>query len=172
VHVLVHQRARRDISLVALGDGDQRQRLIALSRALDVDEYVHFAGWVSTSDLLRYLTVTDIGLTPDPSNELNNRSTTIKTMEYMAMGKPVVAFDTLETRVTAGEAALYATPNLVEDFADKIEVLLEDGNRRLAMGAIGRQRVEQELCWERSQATLWRAYERLFPVGLAPDVSA
>lgn len=175
MQVLVHQRGRRDVSFVLLGDGDQRQRLVTLSRALDLERYVHFAGWVTRSDLLRHLTVTDIGLTPDPSNELNDRSTMIKTMEYMAMSVPVVAFDTPETRVTAGEAALYATPNRVDDFADKIEILLGDGDRRRAMGAVGRRAVEQDLCWERSRPALWSAYEQLFPAagGLPrPDPAA
>src|SRR5262249_9705471 len=144
MHALVHERGRRDVSLVVLGDGDQRQGLIALSQALGLDDDVQFTGWVTRSDLLRYLTVADIGLTPEPRNALNDRTTTIKTMEYMALSKPVVAFDTPETRVTAGEAALYATPNLVGDFAERIEMLLEDSARRLAMGAIGRQRIEQE----------------------------
>jgi len=40
-----------------------------------------------------------------------------KTMEYMAFGLPTVAFDLRETRVSAGDAALYAVPNKVEDFA-------------------------------------------------------
>jgi glycosyltransferase involved in cell wall biosynthesis len=68
--------------------------------------------------------VTDIGLIADPKNELNEFSTMLKTMEYMAMGKPIVAFDLAETRFSAQDAALYATPNIVEDFANKIDLLL------------------------------------------------
>src|SRR5262249_30665199 len=55
---------------------------------------------------------------------------------------------------------LYATPNLVEDFADKIETLLDDEAQRLRMGALGRQRVEKELNWDRSSERLIQAYER------------
>ena len=40
-----------------------------------------------------------------------------KTMEYMAFGLPVVAFDLNETRVSAGDAAVYATPNEVDELA-------------------------------------------------------
>ena len=40
-----------------------------------------------------------------------------KTMEYMAFGLPVVAFDLRETRVSAGDAAVYATPNEVNELA-------------------------------------------------------
>ena len=67
---LVHMRKRHDISLVLMGDGDQLPALKALTQQLNLEDVVHFAGWVAKTDLLRYLTVTDIGLSPDPSNEL------------------------------------------------------------------------------------------------------
>lgn len=163
LHELVHKRGRQDVSLALMGEGDQLQPLKDLAHKLDLDDYVNFTGWVGKEDLLRYLTVTDIGITPDPSNELNDHSTMLKTMEYMAMGKPIVAFDTPETRHTAREAVLYAKPNLVDDFADQIETLLDDEQLRRTMGAYGRQRVEQELCWDRTKVHLWHAYEALFP---------
>jgi glycosyltransferase involved in cell wall biosynthesis len=94
----------------------------------------------------------------------------IKTMEYMAMEKPVVAFDLAETRSSAQDAALYATPNLVEDFADKIEVLLDDEHLRLKMGAIGRKRIEEELNWNHSTKRLLLAYELLFSRNIETSV--
>jgi glycosyltransferase involved in cell wall biosynthesis len=163
LHELVHKRGRQDTGLILMGDGDQLAILQALTHKLELDAYVHFAGWVTLPEMLRYLTVADIGLSPDPSNELNDRSTMLKTMEYMAMGKPVVAFDLPETRFSAQDAALYATPNRVEEFADKIEQLLDDEELRLRMGAYGRQRIEEVLCWDRTQQNLRRAYDLLFP---------
>src|SRR5207237_7460830 len=105
---------------------------------------------------------------PDPQNGLNEYSTMIKTMEYMAMGKPAVAFDLTETRFSAQDAVLYATPNLVEDFANKIEVLLDNEELRLTMGAIGRKRIEEELSWDHSKEHLLLAYEKLFPRSSEP----
>ena len=59
------------------------------------------------------LSTADVGLCPDPKNPLNDVSTMNKTMEYMAFGLPVVAFDLRETRVSAGEAASYvASPTM------------------------------------------------------------
>ena len=49
-----------------------------------------------------------------PSNPLNDRSTMNKAMEYMALKKPVVAFNLKETRVSCGDAALYANNNSIE----------------------------------------------------------
>jgi glycosyltransferase involved in cell wall biosynthesis len=163
LHDLVHKRSRQDISLVLMGDGDQLPALRALAHALQLDEYVNFTGWVKSKDMIRYLTVADVCLSPDPQNELNEFSTMIKTMEYMAMGKPVVAFDLAETHVSAQDAALYATPNLVEDFASHIETLLDDEELRFKMGAIGRKRIEEELSWDHSKENLLLAYKTLFP---------
>ena len=64
------------------------------------------------------MSTADIGLSPDPKNALNDVSTMNKTMEYMAYELPVVAFDLVETRVSAQDAAVYATPNQVDEYAD------------------------------------------------------
>ena len=161
LHHLVHQRGRQEVALALLGDGSQIEALRALARQLRLDEFVHFHGWCSRADVLRYLSAADIGLSPDPYNALNDASTMIKTMEYMALGLPVVAYDLTETRFSAGEAALYAAPNQIEDFANQIETLLDDEALRLRMGALGRQRVEDELNWRVSSERLLYAYDRL-----------
>ncbi len=165
LHDLVYKRGRQDVSLVLMGNGDLIPALKALAHTLQLDEYVNFTGWVTSADLVRYLTVADVGLAPDPQNGLNEYSTTIKTMEYMAMGKPIVAFELVETRFSAQQAALYATPNLVEDFANKIEALLDNEELRLTMGVIGRKRIEEELSWDHTKKRLLLAYETLLPTG-------
>ncbi len=161
LHTLVHKRGRQDVSLVLMGSGDQLDELRALSKDLDLDNYVDFTGWVTGGDIIRFLTVADVGLSPDPQNGVNEFCTMIKTMEYMAMGKPVVAFDLAETHFSAQEAALYATPNSIEDFSNKIEVLLDNEELRMKMGAFGRKRIEEELSWDHSQKNLLLAYEAL-----------
>jgi glycosyltransferase involved in cell wall biosynthesis len=162
LHELVHKRQRQDIGLVLMGDGDQLLKLKNLTHDLQLNAYVHFTGWIEKEALLRYLSVATIGLSPDPSNQLNDRSTMLKTLEYMAMGLPIVAFDLPETRYSASEAALYATPNSVEDFANKVEILLENASLRQTMGAYGRQRIEDELSWNKTQNQLLNAYQQLF----------
>jgi glycosyltransferase involved in cell wall biosynthesis len=160
---LVHKRGRQDVGLVLMGDGDTGPAMRALAHRLGLDEYVKFTGWTDNRDVMRYLVASDLGLTPDPRNGLNEYCTMIKTMEYMAMGKPVVAFDLAETRWTAQDAALYATPNVIEEFADHIETLLDDEELRRKMGVFARERVEKELHWGISVQNLLRAYQTLFP---------
>ncbi len=156
---LVHKCGRQDVSLVLMGDGQHASELRVLAHQLQLDEYVHFTGWVKSDELVRYLATADIGLVPDPQNGLNEFSTMVKTMEYMAMKKPIVAFDLQETRFSAQESALYATPNIVEEFANNIEILLDDEELRARLGAIGYQRVLGELSWNNTKKNLWLAYE-------------
>jgi glycosyltransferase involved in cell wall biosynthesis len=158
---LVHKCGRQDVSIVLMGDGQHASKLKALAHELRLDEYVHFTGWVKSDRLVRYLAAADIGLIPDPQNGLSEFSTLVKTMEYMAMKKPIVAFDLQETHFSAGESALYATPNSVEEFANKIEILLDDEKLRAQMGAIGYQRVLSELSWNKTKLNLLLVYEKL-----------
>jgi glycosyltransferase involved in cell wall biosynthesis len=161
VHHLVYTRGRRDVSLVLMGGGSQLARLQSLACDLQLNAYVNFTGLTAPADVLRYLTVADIGLIPDPQNGVNEYCTMIKTMEYMALGKPVVAFDLLETRFSAQDGALYARPNLVEDFACKIETLLDNEELRRELGTAGRERVVNTLSWEQTRKNLILAYKVL-----------
>jgi glycosyltransferase involved in cell wall biosynthesis len=83
-----------------------------------------------------------------------------KTLEYMAMGVPAVAFDLEETRVSAADAALYAAPNDPAAMAELVVQLLHDPARRTAMAEAGRQRMAGPLAWRVSAENLLAAYER------------
>src|SRR5205085_7554014 len=134
------ERGRLDVSLILVGDGDCVPSLRALVHTLHLESFVNFAGWVDPEDVPRYLSTADIGLIPDLQNGMNEFCTMVKTMEYMAIGKPVVAFDLADTRFSAQEAALYAVPNQLEDVAQKIETLLDDEDTSHRIGAIGFRR--------------------------------
>lgn len=163
LHDLVQKRGRQDVSLVLVGSGNNLASIQKLVHELQLDEYVTFTGWISREDVVRYLTVADVGLIPDPQNGLNEYCTLVKTMDYMAMGKPMVAFDLAETRYSAQDTALYATPNLIEDFASKIEDLLDNEALRLHMGALARKRNDETMCWAETKKQLLFAYEVLLP---------
>jgi glycosyltransferase involved in cell wall biosynthesis len=96
---------------------------------------------------------------PDRANEMNDKSTMNKILEYMALGKPIVQFDLTEGRFSAGEASLYARKNDIRDFADKIVQLLDDAGLRARMGAIGTERVKEGLAWHHQIPNLLKAYE-------------
>ncbi|MDH3601351.1 MAG: glycosyltransferase family 4 protein [Candidatus Tectomicrobia bacterium] len=158
---LVHDLERTDFLCILIGKGDAWARLKDLAEQLDLDAYVWFTGYVSDADLLRYLCTADICVDPDPSNPFNDRSSMIKMTEYMALGKPIVAFDLPEHRVTAQDAAVYARPNDESDFAQHIAWLMDHPKRRESMGQKARERVETALAWPYQKQHLLDAYETL-----------
>jgi glycosyltransferase involved in cell wall biosynthesis len=97
---------------------------------------------------------------PDPSGPLNDVSTMNKLMEYMALGKAVVAFDLSETRVSGGDAVAYVRDDDELEFARQVDRLLDDPAERQRMGVIGQHRVATALAWEYSVAPLIDAYTR------------
>jgi glycosyltransferase involved in cell wall biosynthesis len=164
---LVNDLGRTNFYSVIVGQGDAVADLKSLTTELGLDPYVWFTGRISDEDLLKYLSTADICVDPDPSNPFNDRSTMIKMVEYMALGKPIVAFNLREHRVTAQNAAVYAHPNDELDFARQIAVLMDDPERRAAMGQIGRERVESSLAWNHQVPNLLAAYASLTSAQLA-----
>ena len=137
-----------------------------LAKDLGIADYVTFTGRAPDAELLEMLNTADVCVNPDRANDMNDRSTMNKIMEYMALGKPVVQFDLTEGRVSAGEASWYARPNDVADLAQKIVALLGDEPQRARMGAIGRERIERVLAWQHEAPRLLAAYEQLLhPTG-------
>lgn len=158
---LVYDLGKTDVLCVLIGRGDMWEELKRLARELGLEDHAWFTGFVPDEDLLRYLSTVDICVDPDPSNPFNDRSTMIKMLEYMALAKPIAAFDLPEHRVTAQGAAVYAQPNDDYALARAIAELVDDRPRREAMGALGRRRVEGALSWPHSAPRLLEAYEKL-----------
>ena len=159
--IVVRKLGRDDIAFTLIGSGDCFDDLIALRDELGLADHVEFTGRAPDELVMRIMSTADAGLSPDPKNPLNDVSTMNKTMEYMVFGLPVVAFDLRETRVSAGDAAVYVQPNDEQQYAEAIVALLDDGPRRELMGKYARQRVEQELAWGHQEVTYLGVYERV-----------
>ena len=147
LHVLVHDLGRVDSLGVLVGDGDARSDLERLTTNLGLDEHVWFTGYLDYHEWRRVLATADVCVVPDPSNPYNDRSTIVKIMDYMALGKPIVAFDLPEHRITADGAASFVPANDVRELAHGIADLIDDPARGSAMGAQGRRRVHDALSW-------------------------
>jgi glycosyltransferase involved in cell wall biosynthesis len=158
---LLYDLKRSDFHCVIMGTGDSLQDLRSLAESLQLNGCVELPGFVSDDELQSNLAAADICVDPDPSSPLNDVSTWIKVMEYMAYAKPIVAFDLKETRFSAGEAAIYVRPNEEADFATTVAQLMGEPELRNKMGAYGRRRVEEELQWNKVGRNLLKAYETL-----------
>ena len=155
---------REDWHAVFIGEGDVLPRMRTLASELGLKDEVEFPGRIPDSDVIRILSSADVCLAPDPKSPLGDVSSMNKIVEYMALGRPIVAYELVEARVSAGEAALYATANDEAAFASAISMLLDDPSLRIRMGEIGRRRVETELSWDQSEVQLLNAYERALEI--------
>jgi glycosyltransferase involved in cell wall biosynthesis len=168
LHHLIYNLSVTNFRCILVGAGDAISGLQSLSQRLSLTKHVIFTGWVKYREAIKRIISADICVAPEPCNPYNDRSTIIKMMEYMALGKPVVAFDLKEHRVTAQDAALYARPNDELDFAKRIAELMDNPGERQRMGHSGRCRVENALAWKHQEKHLLEAYVRI--CGLQPKL--
>jgi len=154
-----------------VGGGTSLDEMKALAKKLNIEDYVTFTGRVSDAELLAMLNTADVCVNPDIANEMNDKSTMNKIMEYMALGKPIVQFDLTEGRFSAQSASLYAKRNDPDDLAAKIIELVDDPQRRAEMGAFGRARVENDLEWRYESPKLLAAYQSLWSGARSPAVT-
>ncbi len=163
LHYLLYTLKRDDFYCVIMGAGDSLADLRALAAELRLGQHVELPGFVSEEDLHANLAAAEICLDPDPSSPLNDVSTWIKIMEYMAYAKPIVTFDLKETRFSAQSAAVYVKPNDESAFAKAIVTLMDDPALRKELGLFGRRRVESHLQWSVVSKELLAAYRFLLP---------
>ena len=147
-------------TLTIIGDGDARPEFEAQLNRFGVADLVKFTGWIEHKRVPQRLLAADICVDPAPASEVNRRSTMIKIAEYLAVGKPVVAYDMLETRRTAAGAALLVPPGDIDGFANQISALARDPDLRLRLAQQARERAA-DLVWDHSEAALLSTYDRL-----------
>lgn len=159
--VIVHELGRSDIAFTFMGAGDCHADLVAERDRLGLQDVVELPGRVPDATVAGVLSAATVGLCPDPKNPLNDVSTMNKTMEYMAFGLPVVAFDLAETRVSAQDAAVYVGSGEVADYARAIVDLVDRPEACAEMGRAGRERVEQALSWSHQRQAYLDVYDEL-----------
>lgn len=158
----IKERGREDIHFTCIGGGPGLKELESMKQDMGLDDMFNFTGRIPDRELLEILSTADVCVNPDRPSEMNDMSTMIKIMEYMALCKPIVQFDLKEGRYSAQEASLYAENGSVADFADKILWLIDHSSERKRMGEFGRKRVEEKLGWQYSVPNFLAAYERAF----------
>ncbi|GAH65170.1 unnamed protein product, partial [marine sediment metagenome] len=124
---IVRKKERKDIHFTCIGKGPSLNYLRKLSENMNLSSYINFTGFIPDKEVLEVLSTTDVCVNPDTPCEFNDKSTMIKIMEYMALGKPIVQFDLKEGRFSAQEASLYAKKGSVKDFSEKILMIINKG---------------------------------------------
>jgi len=161
IFFLVHVLKREDIHFVLVGGGTELEKLKKLAHELNISCYVTFPGRVPDEELMEILSTADVCVNPDAVNEMNDKSTMNKIMEYMALGKPIVQFEMTEGRFSAQKSSLYAKPNDHESLIEKIVEIIDNPQMGKRMGMYGKNRVLSRLQWKHEIPKLLAAYSAL-----------
>ena len=158
---LVHRRGRTGVRAVLMGFGDCLADLQQQCTELGLDDHVVFTGRVGPAEVTEYLSSADLGLGPDLDTPLNRYSTMNKTLEYMAFGLPTVTFDLIETRESLGGTGVLVPSGDIAAFADAVEDLLDDEDRRVEMGLAARLRAVDLMDWRAQAQTYVSVFDGL-----------
>lgn len=161
--IIRNEYKRTDIGFVLIGSGDSFDNLVDLRDELELGESVVMTGRIPWPDVVATLTAIDIGVQPDPPGGLNDHSTMNKLMDYMILGKAVVAFDLPETRVSGGDAIMYAEGDSARSLAEAVIALADDREKLHELGESARRRVNDQLAWHHQSPNLVSVYRKLFP---------
>jgi glycosyltransferase involved in cell wall biosynthesis len=147
--------------LTVVGDGTARPELERrLAAEPSLAGRVRITGRVPHEEVAGLISNADIAIDPAPGTPLNHQSTMIKISEYLAAGRPTVAYRLRETEATGGDAVRYADCGDVRDFARAVADLVRDEELRRTASQRALERAP-ELVWERSAKRLERVYEEL-----------
>lgn len=129
-----------------------------LAEALGVADHVTLPGRILYKDLHAYLALGDISVAP----KMSATEGAGKITNYMAMGLPVVTFDTPVSHEMLGEIGVYARFGDSTSLAEQIIALLDDAPHARALGQQGRIKAVREHSWQLGGQQIAAIYQRAF----------
>jgi glycosyltransferase involved in cell wall biosynthesis len=133
----------------------------AYAASLGIAERVTLPGRIFYRDAPAYLALGDVAVAPKMSTTEGSG----KISNYMAMGLPVVTFDSPVSREMLGDIGIYARMGSAEDLADKLALALQDCPLAQRVGQAGRARVLSEFSWEQGARQIEAIYRRVLAPG-------
>ena len=158
---IIFEKKVKTIKFLVVGTGPEWNYLVELSKIMGLERNVQFTGYIPYRQFYEVIASADVCINPEYRNEFTDKSTMLKIMDYMTFKKPIVQFETIEGKVTAGNAALYIKKNDDVKFAEAIIELLKDKLKRKEMGEAGWLRLCESLIWKKQQQNLIAAYKYL-----------
>lgn len=125
-----------------------------LAEQLGIAGHVTLPGRILYKDAHAYLALGDLAVAPKMSETEGSG----KIPNYMAMGLPVITFDTPVSREYLGGLGIYARFGSVEDLAAQIERALDDPDWAARLGRLGRERAVRDLSSDRSGPAIEAIY--------------
>jgi len=133
---------------LVVGGGHQKKALEDRTRELKIEKHVKFIGWVEYEEVPKYINACDICVAPLTIGREKSGSSAIKIYEYLACGKPVIAFDVPNLEFLRKRGCGFIVPrDDVIKLAGASLILLRDLNLRIKMGKIGRKVAVEDYSW-------------------------
>ena len=153
----------RNVQLLLVGDGAEREHLEQLARRLGVDGRTVFTGRVQHREVAAYYDLIDVFVVPRTSEATTELVTPLKPFEAMAMRKALIVSGTAALRemVVEGETALTFEPENAAHLADQAERLIDDPELRIRLGMHAREWVGSHRSWEGNVESYKEIYGRL-----------
>jgi glycosyltransferase involved in cell wall biosynthesis len=119
------------IKLLIIGDGPDREKLRTMVIEQTLESRVTMIGSIPMEQVAETMANIDLGVVPKRNDSFGNEAFSTKTMEFMAMGVPVVASSTrIDQYYFGAHLVQFFEPERAEDLAAKILDLAHDSARR------------------------------------------
>ncbi len=149
---------KKNIKLLLVGIPDDKKiDLTRLCKDLDISEEIDIIPPVSHEKIPQFIQSSDIGIIPLPTNnQWWQVSVPLKTLEYLAIGKPIIATDIpFHRRIfEKGNCGVLIENNEPKTLATAIIYLYNKREKLNEMGEVGRKIVEQYYTWDKSALDL------------------
>jgi glycosyltransferase involved in cell wall biosynthesis len=145
-----------------VGDGEARRALEQRADDLGIAGHVRFHGFQGPEVFVPLLAATHVCVSPDPPTPFNDVSTMAKVVDYLAIGRPVVAFALTETIGIVGDGGTIVEVATADALAAELVALADDRARLARLTAAAGRRIDDlDLRWEASAERLLAAYDAL-----------
>lgn len=145
--------------IVGRGLFGEEARFLELAGVAGLRDVVIYAGWVEPQDLPDYFAASDVAIYPYDDTLVNRTKCSVKLIELLAAGLPVVADQVGQNReyIQDGISGLLVE-NGVDRFTDAVVKVLTDGELRHRLGVAARERIRRDFDWYRLAVVAERAY--------------
>jgi glycosyltransferase involved in cell wall biosynthesis len=140
VHELVKENIK-NIKLIITGDGPYKKYLENKILNLGLKKYITIKPWMPKREVLKIIRMADLCLETFPRPWPHNMTPSDKILEYMAMGKCVVASNSLSHRelLKKAECGFLFRPNSMKELVKIIKYLMENRQVLISYGRKARE---------------------------------
>ena len=144
----------KDVTFLCIGSGNYN--LFKQLVEPQFEEKIKFLGY--HEDIESILNICNIGVLATYTEGIS-----MAIMEFMALGKPVIATDGGGTNelIIHGKTGYLIKPKLPEELAIRIEELLNNDELISDMGAIGKKRIEEEFNMDKMTKKFIKTYRKI-----------